>query len=190
MAHLRRYLLSKYRKTHINENPNGGSPLLGFFLGGALVSARLRRLPEQEVHQPSNRAPTAQKCTIYFVGAAETAAPPGSAPTAQKCTIYLVGAAETAAPPGRHQPSKNCTNRANHKRLCWGAWVWQGCHTLLQLLALMRFEPVLAPTGVCHERHVQRIGVLHLFDNNLFYTLLLLRQDGEVEFVVHLQNHP
>ena len=70
-----------------------------------------------------------------------------------------------------------------------GAWVWQGCHTLLQLLALMRFEPVLAPTGVSHERHVQRIGVLHLFDNNLFYTLLLLRQDGEVEFVVHLQNH-
>ena len=41
-----------------------------FFLGGALVSS----------------APTAQKCTIYFVGAAETAAPPGSAPTAQKCT--------------------------------------------------------------------------------------------------------
>ena len=33
---------------------------MGFFLGGALVSS----------------APTAQKCTIYFVGAAETAAPP------------------------------------------------------------------------------------------------------------------
>ena len=29
-------------------------------------------------------APTAQKCTIYFVGAAETAAPPGSAPTEQE----------------------------------------------------------------------------------------------------------
>ena len=111
-------------------------------------------------------APTEQKCTIYFVGAAETAAPPGSAPTVQAL----------------HQPS-------NHKRLCWGAWVWQGCHTLLQLLALMRFEPVLAPTRVSHEWHVQRIGVLHLFDNNLFYTLLLFRQDGEVEFVVHLQNH-
>ena len=107
----------------------------------------------------------------------------------KNCTIYFVGAAETAAPPGRHQSSKHCTNRANHKRLCWGAWVWQGCHTLLQLLALMRFEPVLAPTRVSHERHVQRIGVLHFFDNNLFYTLLLLRQDGEVEFVVHLQNH-
>ncbi len=39
-----------------------------FFLGGALVSS----------------APTEQKCTIYFVGAAETAAPPGSAPTAQE----------------------------------------------------------------------------------------------------------
>ena len=43
---------------------------MGFFLGGALVS---------------------------------------SAPTAQKCTIYLVGAAETAAPPGRHQPSRNAS---------------------------------------------------------------------------------
>ena len=67
-----------------------------FFLGGALVSS----------------APTEQKCTIYFVGAAETAAPPGSAPTAQKCIVYFVGAAETAAPPGSapteqalHQPS-------------------------------------------------------------------------------------
>ena len=28
-----------------------------FFLGGALVSARLRRLPEQEVHQPRRNAP-------------------------------------------------------------------------------------------------------------------------------------
>ena len=38
-------------------------------LGDALVFARLCRLPEQEVHQPSRRA-------ICFVGAAETAAPP------------------------------------------------------------------------------------------------------------------
>ena len=52
-----------------------------FFLGGALVSS----------------APTAQKCIVYFVGAAETAAPPwkctnrvGTAPTAQECTIYFV----------------------------------------------------------------------------------------------------
>ena len=88
------------------EIPTEGSLCWDFFLGGALVSS----------------APTAQKCTIYLVGAAETAAPPGSAPTAQKCTIYFVGAAETAAPPGRHQPRKHCTNRANHKRLCWGAW--------------------------------------------------------------------
>ncbi len=91
------------------EIPTEGCLCWDFFLGGALVSS----------------APTAQKCTIYLVGAAETAAPPGrhqprrNAPsTAQKCTIYFVGAAETAAPPGRHQPRKHCTNRANHKRLC------------------------------------------------------------------------
>ena len=52
-----------------------------FFLGGALVSSA----PTAQsctnraiVHQPR------KNCTIYFVGAAETAAPPGSAPTAQE----------------------------------------------------------------------------------------------------------
>ena len=114
MAHLRRCLLSKYQKTHINENPNGGSPLLGFFLGGCTCLRSASPLAR------ARSAPTEQKCIVYFVGAAETAAPPGSAPTAQKCTIYFVGAAETAAPPGRHQSRKHCTNRANHKRLCWG----------------------------------------------------------------------
>ena len=41
-------------------------------------------------------------CWDFFLGGALVS----SAPTAQKCTIYLVGAAETAAPPGRHQPSR------------------------------------------------------------------------------------
>ena len=51
--------------------------------GGALVSARLCRLPEQEVHQPSNNCTNRIDSTIYLVGAAETAAPPErSAPTA------------------------------------------------------------------------------------------------------------
>ena len=129
-------------------------------------------------------------CWDFFLGGALVS----SAPTAQSCTNraemhrLLCWCSRDCCTPWK-APRKNRTNRANHKRLCWGAWVWQGCHTLLQQLALMRFEPVLAPTRVSHERHVQRIGVLHLFDNNLFYTLFLLRQDGEVEFVVHLQNH-
>ncbi len=154
-------------------------------------------------------------CWDFFLGGALVS----SAPTAQSCTNraemhrLLCWCSRDCCTPWK------CTNRAEmHHLLCWcsrdcctpwkctnrastaptaltirgyvgGAWVWQGCHTLLQLLALMRFEPVLAPTRVSHERHVQRIGVLHLFDNNLFYTLFLLRQDGEVEFVVHLQNH-
>ena len=49
------------------EIPTEGCLCWDFFLGGALVSS----------------APTVQKCIVYFVGAAETAAPPGSAPTAQ-----------------------------------------------------------------------------------------------------------
>ena len=115
-------------------------------------------------------------CWDFFLGGALVS----SAPTEQKCTNraelhhLLCWCSRDCCTPWK-APRKHCTNRANHKRLCWGAWVWQGCHTLLQLLALMRFEPVLAPTRVSHERHVQRIGVLHLFDNNLFYTLLLLR---------------
>ena len=91
------------------EIPTEGCLCWDFFLRGCTCLKCTNRV---------SAAPTVQKCTIYFVGAAETAAPPGSAPTAQKCTIYFVGAAETAAPPGRHQPRKHCTNRANHKRLC------------------------------------------------------------------------
>ena len=53
----------------------------GILPGGALVSARLCRLPEQEVHQPSS-------ITNSFVGAVETTAPPceyqpSSTPTKQ-----------------------------------------------------------------------------------------------------------
>ena len=151
-----------------------------FFLGGALVSSAPT---EQELHQPSRNASFTWLVQQRLLHPLEVHQPRRNA------SFTLLVQQRLLHPLEVHQSSKNCTNRANHKRLCWGAWVWQGCHTLLQLLALMRFEPVLAPTGVCHERHVQRICVLHFFDNNLFYTLLLLRQDGEVEFVVHLQNH-
>ena len=111
----------------------------------------------------------------FFLGGAVVS----TAPTAQKCTIYLLVQQRLLHPLEVHQPCRNAPFTL--LEVCQ--------NSLLQLLALMRFEPVLAPTRVSHERHVQRIGVLHLFDNNLFDTLLLLRQDGEVEFVVHLQNH-
>ena len=39
-------------------------------------------------------------CWDFFLGGALVS----SAPTVQKCIVYFVGAAETAAPPGRHQP--------------------------------------------------------------------------------------
>ena len=146
-----------------------------------LVQQRL--LHPLELHQPSRNAPFTLLVQQRLLHPLEVHQPRRNAPFTLLVQQRLLHLLEV------HQPSKHCTNRANHKRLSWGAWVWQGCHTLLQLLALMRFEPVLAPTRVSHERHVQRIGVLHLFDNNLFYTLFLLRQDGEVEFVVHLQNH-
>ncbi len=150
-----------------------------FFRGCSCLNCTNRAI----VHQPRRNAPFTLLVQQRLLHPLEVHQPSRNAPFTLLVQQRLLHPLEV------HQPSKNRTNRANHKRVCWGAWVWQGCHTLLQLLALMRFEPVIAPTRVSHERHVQRIGVLHLFDNNLFYTLLLLRQDGEVEFVVHLQNH-
>ena len=46
--------------------------------GGAVVSARLCRLPEQELHQPSGRCILIG--AIYSVGAVETTAPPNCTP--------------------------------------------------------------------------------------------------------------
>ena len=43
------------------RNPIGRRTRTVAHLGGALVSARLCRLPEQEVHQPSKSAPTEQE---------------------------------------------------------------------------------------------------------------------------------
>ena len=42
-------------------------------------------------------------CWDFFLGGAVVS----TAPTAQKCIVYFVGAAETAAPPERHQPRRN-----------------------------------------------------------------------------------
>ena len=89
-------------------------------------------------------------CWDFFLGGALVS----SAPTEQKCTIYFVGAAETAAPPGRHQPRKHCTNRANHKRLCWGAWwmcqnsiIGLSCSGKRQSRAQPVFDHIISFTG-------------------------------------------
>ena len=53
----------------------------------------------------------------------------------------------------------------------------------------MGLEPVVAKAGVSNEGNCHLEGVLHLFDDNTLYLFLLVRIDGEVEFVVDLQNH-
>ena len=53
-------------------------PSRNAYLGGALVSARLCRLPEQEVHQPSKKCTNRTECVVSLVGAVETTAPPCS----------------------------------------------------------------------------------------------------------------
>ena len=55
--------------------------------------------------------------------------------------------------------------------------------------SLVRLEPVGAKATVGNEgdRHLE--GVLHLFDDDMLNAFFLFREDGEVEFVVYLENH-
>ena len=53
----------------------------------------------------------------------------------------------------------------------------------------MRFKPVFAPTGICHQWHAELVGILHFFYHNLLHLFFLFWIDGEVELVVHLNNH-
>ena len=53
----------------------------------------------------------------------------------------------------------------------------------------MCLKPIISPSRVSHERNLKCVGILHFLKHNLFNLLFLLRQNREVEFVVHLQNH-
>ena len=55
--------------------------------------------------------------------------------------------------------------------------------------SLVGLEPVGAKATVGNEgdRHLE--GVLHLFDDDMLNVFFLLWIDGEVEFVVNLENH-
>ena len=53
----------------------------------------------------------------------------------------------------------------------------------------MCFEPVGTEATVGNEGHIEGVSVLHLLDDDAFNDLFLLRINGEVEFVVHLQDH-
>ena len=53
----------------------------------------------------------------------------------------------------------------------------------------MCLEPVCAPSAVCHERNVERVGILHLLKDDALHLLFFFRKDAEVEFVVHLKYH-
>ena len=53
----------------------------------------------------------------------------------------------------------------------------------------MCFEPIGAPSAVGKEGYGEFDGILHLIDNQLLQLLFLFGHNGEVEFIVHLQNH-
>ena len=54
---------------------------------------------------------------------------------------------------------------------------------------LVGFEPVVAKAGVGNEGNSHLESILHLFEDNAFYLFFLFWEDGEVEFVVYLENH-
>ena len=53
----------------------------------------------------------------------------------------------------------------------------------------MRFEPVFSEAGVGNEGNGEADGALHLFEDDFFDEVFFLREDGEVEFVVYLEDH-
>ena len=53
----------------------------------------------------------------------------------------------------------------------------------------MSFKPVLSETAIGNKRNREWEGGLHLFKNDALYLFLLIRIDGEVEFVVYLKQH-
>ena len=53
----------------------------------------------------------------------------------------------------------------------------------------MGFEPVGAKAAVSNEGNGHVEGILHFFDNDVFHFVLFFWIDGEVEFVVNLEDH-
>jgi len=53
----------------------------------------------------------------------------------------------------------------------------------------MGFKPVSSPSAVSYEGYTEVVGSLHFFDYDFFYRFAFFRHNGEVEFVVNLENH-
>ena len=53
----------------------------------------------------------------------------------------------------------------------------------------MCLKPVVAKAGVSNEGNSHLKGVLHFFYHNLLYFFLFFRENGEVQFVVYLEDH-
>ena len=61
--------------------------------------------------------------------------------------------------------------------------------TVTMINVLMGLEPVIAKSGIGNEGNSHSEGVLHFFNDDALYLFFFFRIDGEVEFVMDLQNH-
>ena len=69
------------------------------------------------------------------------------------------------------------------------AWPFAHAVGLNSLGRLVGFEPVLAPAAIGNQWYTERIGVLHLLNDDALHLFFLVGIDREVQFVVHLQDH-
>ena len=59
----------------------------------------------------------------------------------------------------------------------------------IRVFGSMRFEPVGAASALGEQRHAHAVGTFHLFDHKAADGVEFAVRNGEIEFVVHLQNH-
>ena len=59
----------------------------------------------------------------------------------------------------------------------------------IRVFGSMRFEPIRSASALGEQRYAHAVGTLHLFDHKAADGVEFAVGNGEIEFVVHLQDH-
>ena len=77
----------------------------------------------------------------------------------------------------------------NAQRSCHFLSKIRGKVLCVRVFGSMRFEPIRSASALGEQRHAHAVGTLHLFDHKLANGVEFAVGNGEIEFVVHLQDH-
>ncbi len=77
----------------------------------------------------------------------------------------------------------------NAQRSCHFLSQIRGKILCIRVFDSMRFEPIRSASALGEQRHAHAVGTLHLFDHKAADGVEFAVGNGEIEFVVHLQNH-